>query len=76
MPRRSFTSTPAIHSAASLLHQLADLKRGDAELIAATTTEAQREAASAARARSLTLRRKFHRWPISEVSTQRGLLAA
>jgi hypothetical protein len=74
MIHRNFTITAAITRAASLLHALDDLKRGDAELTAAATTPDQRQAASAARACTLALRRKFQRWPSSKVSTLRELL--
>jgi len=57
--------------AAGLLQTLGDLKRDDADLARAATTETQRAAVSAARARSYALRRAIQRRLSGEVSVQR-----
>jgi hypothetical protein len=71
MKHRNFVVTPTMRQAAKLIACLDHLKRDDLALTRAATTDDQREAASAARARAHILRRAVQRWLRAEVRAQR-----
>jgi hypothetical protein len=71
---RPFQMTPAVQAAANLIRELDRLKRVDAELFKAATTDRQRNAVRRAVARRQTLKRALGRYLSGETRAQRGLL--